>query len=251
MTRSAKTRSSEKRRSRTLVIAVLLFAVACGGSGTSTLGADGGAGSGGSAAGSGGTGGSSAGTGGTSGASGSGGTSAACEVDADCRLHSDCCTCEAVHVDSNPGICKADCDQKECNLQGIIAARCEDGQCVPLSNCRDLPSPTMCDPTPPACAPGQRPVNGNFGGQCFTGECADAADCVNVPDCAECGADDYCVEDVFVAGVAGGSNEVRYRCRPKPAGCGAMVDCTCSNACSAEAECADLPEGVRCTEYGA
>ncbi len=144
-----------------------------GGATSTSAGSASGGGSGG-AGGSGGStdgqtgGGSGGGSGGSSGGGSGGGST--CQRAEDCKLFSDCCTCQAVLNSENPPECDLACDQTACERWGAQDATCGDGQCVitPV-NCDD--SMVTCDGPTPDCDDDFRPVV-TMDGSCWTGQCA-------------------------------------------------------------------------------
>ena len=239
------------RVAQRMMATAALLAMACGGSGTSTLGGDGGAGTGGA----GGSGGSSGGSGGASGSGGTsmggtgGGSGGACERDADCKLHTDCCSCDAIRVGTPEDFCDAACEVEACPAAGVTAAACEAGQCVKKHHCGTAGGST-CE-APPACPAGQLPVvkvHANIPpNECYTGECVDAVDCTSIDDCALCDDDSYCLTSTVVSGVAGGGNSSSRRCRVLPESCNGVPSCDCINPCSGD--CAATGTGIECTDY--
>jgi hypothetical protein len=107
---------------------------------------------------------------------------AACAVDEDCRLVSDCCTCQAIPRDGKAPSCdpKRSCVTSVCaQYQGIDQARCAAGRCVLGFDCDT--TTVVCKRLPPVCPTGQVPqVVGTQGARCY-GECVDATQCLKVP----------------------------------------------------------------------
>jgi len=139
-----------------------------------------------------------------------------CVVDADCALHSDCCSCEGVRFDVDVPSCDENCEQPLCAAFGIDEARCRIGVCEAERLTCDQ-SKVACDEAPPPCRLGNLP---EVEGVCYTGACVPAFRCDVVPDCSHCGADQLCVQNVSF-----GVDSVR--CEPIPPGCGGVVDCAC------------------------
>ncbi len=141
-------------------------------------------------------------------------------VDAgDCVLWEDCCSCVALLDGVAPPACDVDaCDQTACAALGFDpAVQCE------LESCEFVPVPCnpadiMCDDDPPACDPDTFPgVDPNMG--CWTGTCVPVEACDVVPSCADCPADEACVEFI--------SQLPQVECVPLPADCGGQASCGC------------------------
>ena len=151
---------------------------------------------------------------GTTGAT-TGATDNNCVVDADCVLHSDCCTCEGVRFDVDVPVCDLRCEQSQCDALGIDQAVCRLGVCeTERLHCDQA---VACDQAPPACPPNHLPETTDA---CYTGKCVSAALCDVVTDCALCPADMMCVQQVSF-----GVDSIT--CEPIPPGCGGVVDCAC------------------------
>jgi hypothetical protein len=144
-----------------------------------------------------------------------GGSGGACEVDADCKLHDDCCSCYAIPVDQEDEACDLQCLQSKCSELGIKKAMCVLGQCT--TEKIDCSSPVACDSKPPACPPGTVP---GVSGACWSGACVPAEACDKVPSC------DYCPESTLC--VANQAFTTEFTCTPRPAACGDQVDCKCA-----------------------
>ena len=139
-----------------------------------------------------------------------------CLVDADCVLHSDCCTCAGVRFDVDVPVCDARCEQSQCTALGIDEAVCRLGVCETERLGCDQ-SKVVCDQPSPACPPGQLPETTDV---CYTGACIPAALCDVITDCAQCPADKMCVQKF-------GFGLDSLTCEPVPPGCGGTVDCAC------------------------
>ena len=156
-------------------------------------------------------------TGATTGTTGAttGATDNNCVVDADCVLHSDCCTCEGVRFDVDVPVCDLRCEQSQCDALSIDQAVCRLGVCeTERLHCDQA---VACDQAPPACPPNHLPETTDA---CYTGKCVSAALCDVVTDCALCPADMMCVQQVSF-----GVDSIT--CEPIPPGCGGVVDCAC------------------------
>lgn len=140
-----------------------------------------------------------------------------CAADVDCALHSDCCTCEGVHVFEDHPVCDEDCDAPLCEPIGVDAAICRFGVCITERLSCDATKVT-CKAAQPDCPQGHVPETTP---DCWTGKCIPAEHCDRVPDCALCPGDWMCVQDVAF-GPQGWP-----RCEPVPAACGGAVDCDC------------------------
>jgi hypothetical protein len=156
-----------------------------------------------------------------------------CVVDADCALHSDCCTCEGVRFDVDVPSCDERCKQTLCSAFGIDAAVCRLGVCE-TERVRCDQSKVACDQLPPPCPEGQL---AETDGVCYTGDCVPARFCDVVTDCADCPADMMCVQKVAFTVES-------ITCEPIPPGCGGIVDCDCV----ADLVCTDDFQG--CFEQG-
>lgn len=202
---------------------------ATGGSGT------GGAGTGGAATGGAGTGG--AGTGGAV-------NKPECTTASDCRLVSDCCTCRAGPVGGpNPQPCPLLCVQSKCNQEMLPsgAVDCVAGRCVAGFNCDA--STVVCGGPTPSCAPGEVPTV-NPSGTCYSGGCVPATQCKRVTSCADCSADQACVNNVTFQG-----NQAH--CVTIPTTCQGTATCACLGASSCVSPytiCADFSglKGIAC-----
>ncbi|MEP6655003.1 MAG: hypothetical protein ABJA82_16690 [Myxococcales bacterium] len=228
---------------------------ASGGHGTGG-GATGGAGTGGAATGGTGTGGAGtggrAGTGGMPGSGGAIGTGGAvvgkpeCVTAADCRLQNDCCACRAVPASAPPSACLLLCPQTKCAQQELPPGKmdCVAGRCVAGFACDT--STVVCDQATPACPVGSVPTvspNGN----CFSGNCAPATQCLSVDSCASCGDGNHaCVTQRPKDG-----NTSRH-CVTIPAVCEGTATCGCfgpSTCVSPTTTCTNLSgaNGVSCS----
>lgn len=154
---------------------------------------------------------------GTTGDTTTGAPGMACVGDGDCKLHSDCCTCEGVHDFEDHPDCAKECPVLPCEAAGIHAAICRFGVCITERLSCDATKVT-CKAAQPDCPQGQIPETTP---DCWTGECVPAEHCDRVPDCALCPGDWMCVQDVAF-GPQGWP-----RCEPVPAACGGAVDCDC------------------------
>lgn len=146
-----------------------------------------------------------------------GGQGLVCAGDVDCALHSDCCSCEGVHVFEDHAVCDEACKESLCPLAGIDEAICRFGVCITERLSCDATKVT-CKALQPDCPPGQL---AETNGDCWTGKCVPAIHCDAVPECALCPDDWMCVQNVGL-GPQGWA-----RCEPVPADCGGQVDCDC------------------------
>lgn len=106
-----------------------------------------------------------------------------CEVDEDCAIAGDCCSCVAYNPSmGSPGNCGGNCKQDKCSEWGLDAAACEAGVCVVKGKSCNADKVT-CEIAVPECGPGTLP---QVIGDCYTGECLALEACDWVPDCALC-----------------------------------------------------------------
>lgn len=162
------------------------------------------------------------GTGSTTGGVGGG----ACQVDADCQLHNDCCDCYGEPVDAPGPLCELRCDQPMCDAIGIKQAVCRFGQCA--TEKLQCSGEVACDSLPPDCPKGTLP---GISGVCWSGACVPVASCDAVPDCALCPSGTMCVEYQALPSMR--------VCEPIPAGCEGDPSC----ACAGDLACVD-PFGI-------
>ena len=139
-----------------------------------------------------------------------------CEVDADCFLHADCCTCEGLPIGVDHDVCDGECDQSRCDALGIDRAVCRLGVCETERLSCGV-NEIVCDAPPPACPPDHLPETTP---QCWTGECVPAGLCDIISDCAACPPHMMCVQNVSF----GPHN---LRCEPIPPACDGAPDCDC------------------------
>lgn len=138
-----------------------------------------------------------------------------CEVDADCKLHDDCCSCYAIPVDEEHATCDEECLQSKCSELGVTKAVCRLGQCT--TEKVDCSSPVLCDSLPPRCEPGTVP---GISDGCWSGTCVPVESCDKVPSCDLCPDWTICVEyQAFI---------VDRVCLPKPSECGDKANCECA-----------------------
>ena len=158
-----------------------------------------------------------------------------CEVDADCKLHTDCCSCYAIPNEQDDVVCNAQCDQTQCEKIGIDEAKCVFGQCVTEKvHCG---GEVFCDALPPDCPPGTLPGVDELQ-TCWTGACVPVISCWWVTGCDLCPESFICVDHPSVFG----SN---WTCLPRPAACEDEVDCECAGAaCDARNEECEEGGGV-------
>lgn len=156
-------------------------------------------------------------SGATDGETTSGGLPVGCAVDADCMLHSDCCTCEGVPIGEDVAACEMECKQARCSEFGVDQAVCRFGVCTTERLSCDT-SMLGCDAVPPVCPPGNFAETSSG---CWTGKCVPAVLCDVVPKCALCPEGTLCVKKSPV-----GLN-VWPSCEPIPVACGGEVTCNC------------------------
>ena len=199
-----------------------------GGTGGGASGGRGGTG-GGASGGRGGTG------GGASGGSGGAGPGPECTTAADCKLFTDCCTCEAIPVGATHETCPAICIQSNCDARQVPrgAVACVAGQCVAGFAC-DARQVT-CRIAPPTCPAGEVPAV-NDTGTCYLGTCAPRTECLTVGDCGVCpGVNPSCVRYQTQLGT-------ETHCVTIPLDCGFTSGCSCFGP----AVC--VPPYVRCSD---
>ncbi|HWB74470.1 MAG TPA: hypothetical protein VG755_05935 [Nannocystaceae bacterium] len=90
----------------------------------------------------------------------------ACVDASDCRIFSDCCTCDAFASDEQPEECAADCDRTLCEEWGITEAICSHTCHLRLVDCD--PGLVMCPDAPPECDDGFAP---SIEMRCWTRHC--------------------------------------------------------------------------------
>jgi hypothetical protein len=160
-----------------------------------------------------------------------GGNAAECEQNADCVVHSDCCSCSAVPGPDSPGGCDLACIQSACAARGLEdpQAVCQKQRCVfDLSCDRSL---VTCKAAVPSCPAGLVP---SVLGTCW-GPCLPASECSAVTDCDDCAAGEVCVSsDVF---------GLTRHCVPVAPECAAEPSCACTDAC--EFQCSET-NGISC-----
>jgi hypothetical protein len=84
----------------------------------------------------------------------------------ECRLHSDCCTCEAIALDQVPEPCGLTCERTACEDWGITELLCSHTCLVRLVDCD--PALVNCADAPPVCAEGFAP---SVEQRCWTRHC--------------------------------------------------------------------------------
>ncbi|MFY0537583.1 hypothetical protein [Nannocystis pusilla] len=144
-----------------------------------------------------------------------------CEVDADCKLHDDCCSCYGIPNDQTDPICKSECEATQCEQIGIDEAKCVLGQCT--TEKVDCSSEVACDSLPPDCPEGTLP---GIAGACWSGACVPVLSCDKVPDCKLCPETQMCVE--FQAFTTDRT------CLPLPTECNGKASCECADEACAE-----------------
>jgi hypothetical protein len=145
----------------------------------------------------------------------------ACQTDADCKLHDDCCSCYGLPKDEDDAICKALCDKSKCEQAGIDQAVCRFGQCT--TEKVKCSGEVACDALPPECPPGELPGKTDA---CWTGGCVPAASCDAVEDCSQCPEELMCVEYQ--------SFMITRVCEPIPADCDGQPSCACAGDLACE-----------------
>lgn len=172
---------------------------------------------------------------------------ATCEQDSDCKLYTDCCTCDVLANDEAPPPCAIqECFVEVCATLDIgqQAPVCRFGRCT-FAKVTCNPSAVICDAAPPNCPVGQLP---SVNGDCWSGQCTPVEACDWAPDCAACATDPF-DPLVCVLKLQKGPFNV---CEPKPVGCGDApeIDCACgAEICDASpphTECHDQVPGIQC-----
>ncbi len=169
------------------------------------------------------------------GATSGGGAAPQCTDASQCKLFSDCCSCEAIGPNEfTPAMCPDPCGQKTCEALGITAGsvKCIAGQCVAGIKCNVLD--VFCNGPMPKCPVGQRPSVVNH---CW-GPCVPSAECIEVMSCADCDTSkQICVT----------TGDGTRHCADIPKECGAGIPtCACmgSSVCIAPySKCRDAPPG--------
>jgi hypothetical protein len=90
----------------------------------------------------------------------------ACEDESECVLHSDCCSCTAVHADEPIPACDRTCDRNVCESWGITELLCAHTCHIRLLEC-DAAMVT-CERAPPGCGDGFTP---SVDERCWSGYC--------------------------------------------------------------------------------
>jgi hypothetical protein len=212
--------------------------------GGSATGGRGGSGTGGSpGTGGRGGGGGGSGTGGAQGTGGAaGGASPECKTDGDCRIFSDCCTCEGLAAgERDPPTCDLVCIQDRCAQLGLTikAAACVAGRCVAGFQCDGK---VTCRAAEPVCPVGNVAVVLQ---NCWGG-CVPTTECASVVDCARCAPSGHaCATTVTQLGV-------QPHCVTVPQSCGGNTSCSClgPSVCLAPySSCANQADakGVSCS----
>lgn len=173
---------------------------------------------------------------------------AECEIDSDCEVYTDCCTCDATPKDGP----KPTCDIMECLVPACETLDIGDGQAVcRFGRCTFEKQPcnplgVLCDGLPPDCPQGQIPTLAPDK-SCWTGQCAPAEACDWAPDCSACVDDEDPLVCVFKA-----QKGAYHVCEPKPVACGDTdeIDCECgAEICESSPPhtlCHDQQPGIVC-----
>lgn len=169
----------------------------------------------------------------TDGTGTTGGMPTYCEVDEDCVVVNDCCSCTAVHMDDEPPECDIpECFAPICDTTALeeVDAVCVFGTCqLEETTCEQ--SLVACDEPPPNCEDGFLP---SVDGDCWSGGCVPVEACDYVPDCTYCDDDETCVERVTQLGPF-------YSCEPVAPDCAGVPACDCMpDVCGGDPfECVD------------
>lgn len=154
--------------------------------------------------------------GGSGGQAGAGAAVAECSDDSECRMFSDCCTCQALAPnEADPPSCGLQCIQDHCSALGLrTEARCVSGRCVAGFRCDGQ---VTCRAAEPVCPSGSV---ASVVGNCW-GPCVPTAECASVAGCAKCtGPQQSCVMNSAYP-LPG------YHCVTSPAACGSDATCGC------------------------
>jgi hypothetical protein len=105
---------------------------------------------------------------------------AGCGSALDCTLFSDCCTCTVIQVGALMPSCGTTCDQSTCAARGIgdNEVACVSGRCVISRSCNV--NTVSCNIAPPSCPAGQAPLvkGACFSGGCVpVAQCSEVASC--------------------------------------------------------------------------
>ena len=90
----------------------------------------------------------------------------ACMSENECVLHSDCCSCTALHVDEPVAACDASCDRNSCEMWGVTELLCAHTCHIRLLDCDA--TLVACDEAPPECDDG---LVATVVDRCWTGYC--------------------------------------------------------------------------------
>ncbi|MFO0634754.1 MAG: hypothetical protein U0168_18070 [Nannocystaceae bacterium] len=96
----------------------------------------------------------------------------ACSDRSECRLHSDCCTCDALAVGETPPACDLTCERDLCEQWGITEILCSHTCLLRLQDCD--PGLVQCADAPPSCEPG---FVATVVDRCWTRHCVPEALC--------------------------------------------------------------------------
>jgi len=185
--------------------------------------------------------------GGVGGNAGVGGVAARpeeCEVDSDCKVAGDCCTCVAVPSDTDvPPVCRAACEEDRCAQLGVSAV-CAAGRCIFDATCDE--SVVTCELARPECPPGEQAL---VQGDCW-GDCVDARECLGVTSCDACTGDQVCVSPGIGWAPTPGSAyqcwDVAPECNGTPT-CECMGDAICDPfSCSDSSQDETAPVAIGC-----
>ena len=169
-----------------------------------------------------------------------GGAVGECNIDADCTLYSDCCSCQSAPMGEIPDQCDLSCKETRCEALGIDGAVCRFGVCA-TSRVNCDATMVSCNALPPECPAGLLPQV-NQSGDCWTGECVRGIQCESVPSCDSCPESGWtCVSyQAFVT---------KYVCEPVPAACEGTPTCDCAGDlyCTDDfSVCNELNDAVTC-----
>jgi hypothetical protein len=190
-----------------------------------------------------GAGGATGGTGGSrGGAAGGTGVGPECTTANDCKLLSDCCTCEAVAPGEAVPTCPPiACLVNQCEAHALLPNRvaCVAGRCVAGFECDS--SKVICKSLPPTCDAGFIPAVKDG---CYAGGCVPVTECISVRSCLDCKGRSTCAAYVERSGSVPHCVTVPDACRVRTCEC--VGPSVCTGAFSSCGDLSGLP-GVACS----
>jgi hypothetical protein len=181
-------------------------------------------------------------TGGTTGAAGGSSTAPTvderpnppCETVEDCKLVSDCCTCDVYAATAQGPSCNIqECKASQCELKSLDASdiTCIGGRCTFLRSCDS--QLVTCPQPPPSCPAGQLPM---VESDCYSGDCTTVTSCRDVSSCDTCTAQGLsCAtwHEMFA---------LTYHCVNTPLNCNDTTNCECMGVCAFGYICNHVPD---------